>query len=138
MQKKHKNKALTSFLASTLGSVGAHRFYLAGIGDKWGWLHLTSLPLSLILSQHFFNLPLLVTMSPLVLSFLASILEALVLGLIADEKWDAKYNPDSGQQSDTSWPLALSLVLTVGIGAMALIAVLARSFDLFYTGGAYG
>ncbi|MFZ6751474.1 NINE protein [Undibacterium sp. Ren11W] len=138
MQKKHKNKAITSFLASILGSIGVHRFYLAGANDKWGWLHLASLPLSLILSRHFFNLPLLATMSPFVLSFLASILEALVLGLIADEKWDAKYNLNSGQQSDTSWPLALSLVLTVGLGAMALIAVLARSFDLLYTGGAYG
>jgi hypothetical protein len=138
MQKKHKNKALTSFLASTLGSIGIHRFYLAGRRDKWGWLHMASIPLSLALSKHFFNLPLLATMSPFVLSFLASLLEALVLGLMADEKWDAKYNPESGQHSDTGWPLALSLVLTTGIGAMALIAVLARSFDLLYTGGAYG
>ncbi|MCX7219880.1 MAG: NINE protein [Burkholderiales bacterium] len=138
MQKKHKNKAITSFLASTLGSVGVHRFYLSGAKDKWAWLHLASLPLALILSQHYFNLPLLATMSAFVLSFLASLLEALIIGLMPDEKWDAKYNPESGQQSDTTWPLAVSLVLTMGIGAMALIAVLARSFDLLYTGGAYG
>ena len=37
-----------------------------------------------------------------------------------------------------SWPLALILVLTMAIGAGALIATLARGFDLLYTGGAYG
>ncbi|MDO8651727.1 MAG: NINE protein [Undibacterium sp.] len=138
MTKKHKNKAITTFLASTLGSVGLHRFYLAGRSDQWGWLHLISLPISLLLTKLFFNLPLLVTMSPLVLSFLAGLMEALVLGLKSDEKWDAIYNPESGQKSDSTWPLALNLVLALGIGAMTLIAVLARSFDLLYTGGAYG
>ncbi len=138
MIKKHKNKALTSFLASTLGSAGLHRFYLAGRGDQWGWLHFVSLPITLLLTKLFFNLPLLVTMSPLILSFLISLLEALVLGLKSDEKWDATYNPESGQKSDSSWPLALNLVLTLGVGAMTLIAVLARGFDLLYTGGAYG
>lgn len=77
-------------------------------------------------------------MSPLVLSLLASLLEALVLGLTSDEAWDARYNPKSGKKSESSWILALILVLTLGIGAMALIAVLARSLDLLYTGGAYG
>jgi hypothetical protein len=30
------------------------------------------------------------------------------------------------------------LVLTAGIGAITLIGVIARAFDLLYTGGAYG
>lgn len=138
MTTKHKNKTIATLLAATLGSLGAHRFYLSGKRDQWAWLHLLSLPLSLLLTNLLFNLPLLVTMSPWVLSFLASLLTALVLGLKSDEKWDAQYNPDSIQQSESTWPLALILVLTVGIGAMALIFVLARSFDLLYTGGAYG
>lgn len=115
-----------------------HRFYLKGRRDQWGWLHFVSLPISLLLTSLLFNLPLLATMSPLVLSFLVSLLEALVLGLKSDEAWDALYNPESGKKSDSSWPLALILVLTLGIGAMALIAVLARGLDLLYTGGAYG
>lgn len=135
---KHKNKALTTFFASTLGSIGLHRFYLRGRNDQWAWLHLASLPISLLLTKLLFNLPLLVTMSPLILSFLISLIETLVLGLTSDEKWDAKYNPESGQTSDSSWPLALNLVLTLGVGAIALIAVIARGFDLLYTGGAYG
>lgn len=138
MTKQHKNKTVATLLSALLGSIGAHRFYLKGRRDQWGWLHFVSLPISLLLTSLLFNLPLLATMSPLVLSFLASLLEALVLGLKSDETWDALYNPKSNQKSDSSWPLALILVLTLGIGAMALIAVLARGLDLLYTGGAYG
>lgn len=138
MTNSHKNKTLTTLLAAVVGSTGLHRFYLSGLHDKWGWLHFISVPLSLILNHVFFGLPGLLTYGPLLLSFLIALLEALVLGLMSDEKWDAHYNQNSGQHSDSSWPLALILVLTVGIGATALIATIARAFDLLYTGGAYG
>ncbi|MFZ6649540.1 NINE protein [Undibacterium sp. TJN25] len=138
MNNSHKNKTLATFLAALLGSIGAHRFYLRGWKDKAGWLHLATLPISIILGNLYFGLPMLLTYSLLVLSLLVSAIEALVLGLSPDEKWDAKFNPASGKTSDSSWLLALILVLTVAIGAGILIAVLARSFDLLYTGGAYG
>ncbi len=138
MKNTHKNKTLATFLAAALGSIGVHRFYLRGWKDKAGWLHFVTLPISVILGNLYFGLPMLLTYSLLVLSLLVSVLEALVLGLTPDEKWDAKYNPASGQSSDSSWLLALILVFTVGIGAGILIAVLARTFDLLYTGGAYG
>jgi TM2 domain-containing membrane protein YozV len=138
MNKKHKSKAITSLIASVSGSIGLHRFYLAGRSDTWGWLHLISLPISILLAKLFFNLPLILTMSPFILSVLSALLEALVIGLMSDEKWDARHNPDSGRHSESTWPLAISLVLTAGIGAMMLIAILARTFDLLYTGGSYG
>jgi len=109
-----------------------------GKRDKWGWLHFISLPISLIASHVFFGQPGLVTYSVLVLSFLVALLESLIIGLTPDEKWDALHNPHSEYQSESSWPLALILVLTVGFGAIALIGTIARAFDLFYTGGAYG
>jgi len=138
MKNSHKNKTVATFLAALLGSIGAHRFYLCGWKDKAGWLHFVTLPISLILGNLYFGLPALLTYSLLVLSLLVSVVEALVLGLTPDEKWDARYNPASGKASDSSWLLALILVLTTAIGAGILIAVLARAFDLLYTGGAYG
>ena len=138
MTVRHKNKTLTTLLAAVAGSVGAHRFYLHGKTDKWAWLHLLSLPFSLLLSSFYFGVPGLLSWSPLILSLLIALLETLVLGLIPDEKWDHTYNRDSGQQSDSSWPLALILVLAMACGATALIATIARAFDLLYTGGAYG
>lgn len=134
----HKNKTLTSFLAAVFGCAGIHRFYLNGMRDKWGWLHLISLPISFSLSHLYIGWPAMLAYAPLILSLLIAQLEALVLGLTPDEKWDNKYNPASDVTSASSWPLALLMVLTVGIGATILIATIARTFDLLYTGGAYG
>lgn len=138
MTTKHKSKTITALLAATLGSIGAHRFYLFGKRDQLAWLHFISLSISLLMTNLLFNLPWLITMSPWTLSLLVSLLNALVLGLTSDEKWDAKYNLGSNQKSDSTWVLALILVLTTAIGAFALIFVLARGFALFYTGGVDG
>ncbi|MFZ6690959.1 NINE protein [Undibacterium sp. SXout20W] len=138
MTSTQKNKTITTLLAVLTGSIGGHRFYLHGKNDKWGWLHFISLPISLIIGHFFFGQPGLVIYCPLVLSFLISLLEALIIGLTPDEKWDAQHNPNADYPSESSWPLALILVFTVGFGAIALIGTIARAFDLFYTGGAYG
>ena len=135
---QHKNKTLSTLLALLLGSIGAHRFYLHGARDRWGLLHLSTLPLSLLLLQSAPNLPGLFAFGPSVLSGLIGILVALVMGLTPDEKWDARFNTGSGRQSGSGWPLIILLVLAFGGGSIALIWTIARSFDLFLTGGAYG
>lgn len=138
MTTKYKNKTIATLLAATLGSLGVHRFYLFGKRDQLAWLHLTSLPIALLLANLLFNLPLLLTMSPWALSLLVGLFTALTLGLKSDDKWDAQYNPDSNQKSESTWPLALILVLTMAFGAFTLIFVLARGFALLYTGGVDG
>lgn len=134
----HKNKTLATLLSSLFGAFGIHRFYLRGTKDRWAWVHFATLPISILYAKLFFNLPLFVTASPIMLSALAALFEALILGLMSDEKWDLKFNPQSGQKSESHWPIALILVCTLAVGATALIAILARGFDLLYTGGAYG
>jgi len=134
----HKNKTLATLLATLLGGLGLHRFYLRGAKDPWAWAHLSSVPLSLIAIFIGTGQQQLFLLAPLIVSMLAGFVEALVLGLMPDEKWDATYNPNSERQSKSDWPLALILVLTLGIGAIALIATIARTFDLLFTGGAYG
>ena len=134
----HTNKTLTSMLAFLLGGLGAHRFYLRGLKDRWAWIHLASVPASLLIAMLQPDANWFYKILPLILSFLVGFLEALVLGLIPDDKWDASYNAASGTQSASNWPLALSLVLTLMIGAGTLIATISRLFDLWYTGGAYG
>ncbi len=138
MAARHKNKTLCTLLAFTLGGVGIHRLYLYGPRDPWLWLHLTTAPLAALLWLAAPNRPWLFVASPLVISYLAGFLETLVIGLTPDDKWDAAHNAGSGQLSDSSWPLALLLVLTLGTGAVALIAAIARTFDLLITGGSYG
>ncbi|WP_395827227.1 NINE protein [Collimonas sp.] len=139
MTTSHKNKTCATFLATAFGSIGLHRFYLAGLRDKWGWLHLISLPLSLLAYMAWRQDQLVPFLfAPLVISGLVACIESLVIGLTPDDKWDATYNPDSGKQSDSSWFVVLLVVLTLGIGAIALIGAIARTFDLLLTGGAYG
>ncbi len=134
----HKNKTLATLLAFLLGGLGLHRLYLRGAKDTVLWLHLASLPVAALVTlaapgaDPFFKL------LPLILSVLASLLQALVLGLTSDEKWDAAYNAASGRLSASNWPLAVLLVATLMLGAGGLIATLSRLFDLLYTGGAYG
>lgn len=112
----HKNKTFATLLAFLLGGLGAHRFYLFGRRDRWAWVHLLFFPLSVY----------------------AGFIEALAIGVTPDDKWDAAHNLHSGRQSASRWPLAVLLVLTLGIGAIVVIASIARLFDLLYTGGAYG
>ena len=138
MTNQHKNKTLCAFLGLTLGSLGAHRFYLYGKTDRFAWLHFASLPFSFMLTKLYFNLNGLVTYSPWLASLLISLLVTMVLGLRSDEKWDAQFNASSGQTSDTSWPIAFAIIGAGSLGAMTLLFIIARAFDLIYTGGAYG
>ena len=134
----HKNKTLATLLALLFGSMGLHRFYLYGRRDLWGWVHLATLPLSLLLILGNPTAAAIFSASPFVLSVLAAFLETLLIGLTPDEKWDAQHNPASGHASDTGWPVPMMLVLALACGATALIAAIARTFDILLTGGSYG
>ncbi len=134
----HKNKTAAALLALVMGWSGAHRVYLRSARDKWALLHLASVAAStlvLFLAPHtnlFFQL------LPVILSYLAGLLEGLVIGLMADEKFDTRYNAASGRQSASNWPLAVIMVVTMFVATTMLIATISRLFDLLYTGGAYG
>lgn len=138
MPTPHKNKTFTTFLALFFGAIGAHRFYLRGALDRLGLLHLTCLPIAGMVvglapeADWFFKA------LPILVSAVTGFLEALIIGLTADEKFDAQYNPGSGKKSDSSWVLAVLLVVTMLIGTTTMIATMARLNDLVTTGGAYG
>jgi TM2 domain-containing membrane protein YozV len=137
-QTRHKNKTIAALLAFLFGSLGLHRLYLGGWRDRWLWLHLTSLPAAWLVALAASDANGFYKLLPIIVSALAGFLEALVLGLTPDDKWDARHNPQSGRQSDTRWPVAVVLVASMMIGAGSLIATISRLFDLLYTGGAYG
>lgn len=135
---QHKNKTLATALAFLLGGLGVHRFYLRGSVDKLGLLHVASLPAAGLVYGLMHEADPFFKALPIIVSIIAGFIEALVIGTTPDEKWDAKFNAGSGRKSDTSWLVALLLVLTMGVGATLTIATMARLFDLLYTGGAYG
>lgn len=135
---RYKNKTVATALAFLLGGVGAHRFYLKGSVDRIGLLHVCSIPLAgLVYGAGRAPNPFYVLL-PVLLSCIAGFIEALVLGLTPDDKWNARHNPAFARHAQSRWPLVLLLVLDMLVGATVLIATISRLFDLLYTGGAYG
>jgi hypothetical protein len=134
----HKNKTFATFLALVLGSIGVHRFYLRGALDRLGLLHLTCIPITGMVwglardENVFWHL------LPLLMSAIVAFIEALVLGVMPDKKFDTAFNPDSGKRTDSSWIIALLLVITMLFGTVILIGTISRLFDLLFTGGSYG
>jgi TM2 domain-containing membrane protein YozV len=135
---RHKSKTLATVLAFLFGGLGLQRLYLRGVRDPWLWAHLASLPAAWLIAALAPQADGFYKLLPVTISGLIGLLEALVLGLMSDEKWDARFNPGSGKQSDTQWPVAVVLVASMMLGAGGLIATISRLFDLLYTGGAYG
>ena len=121
MSVSHKNKTLATLLAAVGGGLGLHRFYLRGLGDKWGWLHAAALPVTGLVALAASGADPFYKLLPLIISVLVGFLEALVLAFIC-----------------SILPLALVLVAALMVGAFGLIASIARLFDLLYTGGIYG
>jgi hypothetical protein len=138
MPASHKNKTFATFLAVILGAVGGHRFYLRGSLDKLGLAHVMSVPIAAMVYGLAPQADVFYKILPLLVSAVAGFLEALVIGLTSDEKFDAAFNAGSGKQSDSHWILALLLVATMMGGAGVLIWTMARLVDLMSTGGAYG
>lgn len=135
----HKNKTFATLLALVLGGLGAHRFYLKGGTDRLGLAHLCSVPIAGLvygLGQGRAN-PFWMLL-PLLVSWSVGFIEALVIGLTPDEKWDARYNAGSGKQSHSGWLVILLLIATMLVGMTVIIGTISRLFDLLYTGGAYG
>jgi len=138
MTTSHKNKTLATFLALVFGAVGAHRFYLRGAHDRLGLLHLCCLPIAGIVQGAGHGPNVFWVLLPMLISAIVGYVEALVIGVTPDEKWDGRHNAASGRTSHTSWVAALLLVATMLVGATVLIGTISRLFDLVFTGGAYG
>lgn len=138
MDSRHKNKTIATLLALLLGGLGAHRFYIKSPLDRIGLLHLCSVPVAgLVYGLGHAPNPFWVLL-PLLVSYSAGFIEALVIGLTPDEKWDATHNAGSGARSRSNWVVVVLLVATMLVGTTVVIATMSRMFDLIYTGGAYG
>jgi TM2 domain-containing membrane protein YozV len=137
MAAAHKNKTVATLLALLLGGFGIHRFYLKPGADRIGLLHLCCLPVTGILYGAVKPHPFYIVL-PLLVSYIVGFIEALVIGLTPDEKWDAAYHMHSGQQTHSNWVLVLLLVITMLVATTVLIGTIARLSDVVYTGGAYG
>lgn len=140
MKKSHKSKTIASVLSALIGMLGIHRFYLFGRNDVGAWIYLAASLVYLNIAVYSWSDPSLAMrvacLFPLG-AFIAAV-EALVIGLTDDAKWDQRHNAQSMTQSRSGWPLIVVLVLAMATAFTALVASLARATDLLYTGGAFG
>jgi hypothetical protein len=135
-----KNKTLATWLAFTCGPLGLHRFYLHGLSDTWGWvlpiptaLGLYGLDRLKTFGQDDHLSWLLIPMLGFTLA--ASGLTAIVYGLTATDKWNARFNAEAGPEAApgrTSWLTIGAVIAAMLIGTASLMASLAFSFQRYF------
>lgn len=135
-----KNKTVAAWLCFLGGAIGLHRFYLYGSKDLAGWL----LPVPTLLGWYGVRraqqIGLDDTLSWLLIPLLGfsisvSALYAIVYGLTATEKWNAKFNPSlspgdaSGQ---TGWLTIGAIICSLLVGTTVLMSSIAFSFQHYF------
>ncbi len=132
----YKSKTLATWVALIGGGLGLHRFYLYGLRDVWGWLWpiptaigVYGVERALALGQ---DDRLAWALIPLLgVSLSASMLTAIVYGLMPDEKWNARFNPQ-GPQHETGWAAVIGVVLALLVGAAILMSTIAFTGQRYF------
>jgi TM2 domain-containing membrane protein YozV len=132
-----KSKTCAALLASLFGSIGAHRFYLHGRRDVFGYLHIVGLALGvagalLLMRTHRTSIAGWLLAIPGAASLLAAFLAAIVYGLRPDDKWDVRFNPGSARTNRSGWGVVFVVILSLFIGAMLLMGGLALGFQTYF------
>lgn len=126
---RFRHKALAALLAAVTGALGANRVYL---GQSLWWLPLGitlgGLPL-LIGVRNWYQTPaFFVVMVPVVAGFL----QALVIALMPDEKFDARFNAGADRRNRSGWDAVLVAIASLAAGAIVLMATIALLFQTYY------
>ncbi|MFT3858002.1 MAG: hypothetical protein QM742_11065 [Aquabacterium sp.] len=137
----YRSKTLATWAAFLGGPVGLHRFYLYGLGDLWGWLHLVPTLLGgwgLRRVQELGQDDQLSWLLIPILGFLVAgtMLQAIVYGLMPDEKWHARFNASraaSGESLPASgWGAVIGVALSLMVGATVLMSTIAFSGQRYF------
>jgi uncharacterized membrane protein YfcA len=73
----------------------------------------------------------------LILGFIAieaSWLTTIAFGLRPDEKWDVQFNTEAkdNQKTESGWPVVISVILSLILGAGVMMIFLAIGFEQFF------
>lgn len=132
----YKSKTLATWVALIGGSLGLHRFYLYGLGDRLGWLHPWPTLLGLVGLQRMRELGqddrIAWVLLPLLGLMLAgTMLQAIVWGLTPDDKWNTRFNP-TGPQHRSGWAVVIGVAAALMVGAGVLMATIAFSTQRYF------
>jgi TM2 domain-containing membrane protein YozV len=126
---RFRHKALAALLAAVTGAFGLNRVYL---GQPLWWLPLGitlgSLPL-LIGVRNWYQTPaFFVAMIPVIAGFI----QALVVALMPDEKFDARFNANTDRRNRSGWNAVLVAIASLAAGTIVLTATIALLFQTYY------
>jgi hypothetical protein len=134
--RRYRSKTVAAWLALGLGTLGLHRLYLYGAGDRLAWLHPLPTAVGLLgvarmnsLGQDDRLAWLLIPVLGLMIS--AAMLTAIVWALTPDEKWDARHNPDL-PGVPTGWGPVLAAIAGLMIGGAVLMGTIAYAGEKFF------
>lgn len=135
-----KSRTLATWLAVVGGGFGLHRFYLHGLRDLWGWVHvpLTLLGMAGVQRMLAFGVddaaaPWLLPLGGL--SIVAGMLAAILSGLSSDERWDARHNPGAPAGQGTppgGWLAVLGVIAALLIGATLLLSSITFTLQRYF------
>jgi hypothetical protein len=137
---EYKSKTLAAWVALIGGPLGLHRFYLHGFGDLWGWLHPIPTLIGILGLQRVAELGQDDKLSWLLIPILGfmvayTMLQAIVYGLMADDKWHARFNPTlrgTPEAPASGWAAVIAVVLALLLGATVLMATIAFSGQRYF------
>lgn len=124
-----RHKAFAALLAALTGALGLNRLYL---GQRLWWLPLgitlVTLPL-LIGVENWYQTPaFFVSMIPVVAGFI----QALVIALMPDDRFDARFNAGQSRRNHSGWDAVLIAVVTLMGGAVALMTTIALLTQTYF------
>ena len=135
-----KNKTLATWLAFLGGPLGLHRFYLFGFGDMLGWLLPVPTALGVYGLQRVQQWGQDDQLSWLLIPLLGFTIAgcalcAIVYGLMAPEKWNARFNQTAAADAApgrTNWFTVFAVALSLLVGTAVLVASIAFSLQRYY------
>jgi TM2 domain-containing membrane protein YozV len=128
---KFRHKAFAAALASVGGSLGLNRLYL-GQSGWWLPLAITGVALPLLFGvRNWYQSP---AFFVLMIPVTAGFIQALVIALMPDERFDARFNAGGQRRNRSGWDAVLVAIVTLAGGAIALMATIALLFQTYYEG----
>ena len=124
-----RHKALAALLAAVTGALGVHRLYL---GLPFWWLPLLitlgAVPLIVGVDHWYQTAPFFVLMVPVIAGFL----HALVIALMPDDRFDARFNSTHQRRNQSGWDAVLVAVATLLVGAAVLMTTIALATQTYF------
>ena len=124
-----RHKALAALLASLTGALGLNRVYL---GQRLWWLPLVvtliALPLLIGVKNWYQTPAFFVLMVPVIAGFI----QALIIALMPDDRFDARFNAGQARRNRSGWDAVLVAVATLMGGATVLMTTIALLTQTYF------